>query len=39
MVYLELSKPDLARRELELAIQGETAFPGIEKARQALAEL
>ena len=39
MVYLELGKPDLARRELELAIQGEAVFPGVEKARQALAEL
>ena len=39
MVYLELGEADRARQELEMAVQSDVTFPGLGKARQALAEL
>ncbi|HMB76206.1 MAG TPA: tetratricopeptide repeat protein, partial [Kiloniellaceae bacterium] len=39
MVYLELGAAERARQELELAVQSDVNFPGLGKARQALAEL
>lgn len=39
MVYLELGKAEQARQELEMAVQSDTKFPGLGKAREALAEL